>query len=430
MNIERQRLEYIFKSAVKAVMPHEAVTAKLDYLRHIYKESGCNRVIVTGFGKAACQMAQALEGGLEGIIQTGAVVTKYGHSVDVQLKKISVFEASHPIPDENAVAAADKIIEICKGADAQTLHVCLISGGGSALLTKPSTGITIDEKKELTRLLLKSGADIAELNTVRKHISAIKGGRLSGLVYPAITRSLIISDVIADRVDTIASGPTAPDNSTFSDAYIVLKKYRLLEKTPGSIIETIEKGMRGEVPETPKSGDKIFNRTKNIIVSNNTIALNAAKKAAQKIGYETEILSCTLSGEAKEAARKLAAVARSKRAQRGLLLLSAGETTVTVNGTGCGGRNTEFALAFARHIEGVNGITLLSAGTDGIDGETDAAGAVVNSSTIAKAMIMRLDPQQYLDNNDSYNFFRQTGELFITGPTGTNVMDIQLIAIE
>ena len=312
--------------------------------------------------------------------------------------------------------------------------MCLISGGGSALLVSPSEGISLAEKQELTGLLLRSGADIHELNTVRKHISRVKGGRLAEIAYPAHIISLIISDVIGDSLDVIASGPTSPDHSTYADALGVLEKYGLINECPESILAYLSKGAKGSFPETPKEGDVIFERVENTIIGNNRMAIECAKKKAEEMGFHAEIRSTALSGEARNVGKRLAREAmeirKARTTGRPVCLISGGETTVTVHGNGRGGRNMELALAFAIEIEGIDGIALLSSGTDGTDGPTDAAGAIVDGQTTQKARNLGLDPGTYLRHNDSYTFFGRIGELFITGPTETNVMDMQMVLIK
>jgi glycerate-2-kinase len=328
-----------------------------------------------------------------------------------------------------------------KNGDSQTLVLCLISGGGSALLVAPCNSITLDEKQRVTELLLKAGADINELNAVRKHVSAIKGGRLAEIAYPSKVISLILSDVIGDPLDVIASGPTSPDETTYQDAIHVIEKYGLRDKIPVHIWNTLKDGANGAMPDTPKTGNPAFEGIENIIIGSNKIATGAAAKKAMELGFDTSILTSELQGEAREAAKWLALKAVERREQkaedriqktedRKICFISGGETTVTVKGNGIGGRNMELALAFAIEIAGTDGITLLSAGTDGTDGPTDAAGAIVDGQTIKKANAKGLDPLVYLEHNDSYIFFKNTGELFVTGSTGTNVMDIQIILIQ
>jgi len=443
----------IFFSALRAVDPFFIVKENADRIYPEIINGKFKRVILAGFGKASFQMAGAVEESIgSDLITDGVVITKYGHitkddarSTIQDTGKIRVFEAGHPIPDENGLKATGEAVSLLKNADRGTLVLCLISGGGSALLVSPYTGITLNEKQIITGLLLKSGADITELNAVRKHISGVKGGRLAEIVYPAKVISLIISDVIGDKLDVIASGPTSADNSTFQDAIDVIHKYNLKEKTPVSILETLKKGREGLIPETPKKNNPVFKNVQNIIIGSNQTALNAAQGRAQALGFQTEILSSEISGEARDVGKWLAEKAikckgteaqRSKAqtclpAGRGTkCLISGGETTVTVTGNGKGGRNTELALSFAREIQDIEGITLLSAGTDGTDGPTDAAGAIVDGSTIEKAKSLGLDPDEYLADNDSYNFFKKIDSLLITGPTGTNVMDVQIVLVE
>ena len=448
----------IFTASLAAVDPVSALkkyagTIVADLLKQDFQ-----RVFIAGFGKAAGQMAMAVSESIGAdVITDGVVITKYGHAVSDDSRftihdsrKIRVYEAGHPIPDENGLKATGEVISLLQKADKHTLVLCLISGGGSALLTLPYDGITLDEKQQITQLLLKAGADIFELNSIRKHISGVKGGRLAEIAAPATVVSLILSDVIGDRLDVIASGTTAPDTSTFKDALNVIHKYGLEKKIPASILDVLNRGGEGLIPETPKQDNPVFNNVTNMIIGSNPVALNAAKHSAQALGLDAEITSADISGEAKEAGKRLAEKAINVRNElraciptarrpdgrqvtsdkKKICLISGGETTVTVKGNGKGGRNTELALSFAVEIQGVRGITLLSAGTDGTDGPTDAAGAIVDGETIDKAKSLGLDPAEYLTNNDSYTFFKQTGSLLITGPTGTNVMDLQIILIE
>lgn len=381
-------------------------------------------------------MAKALCDRLSGLITKGIVLTKYGHvPARVLHRNVDIFEAGHPVPDLQGLTATRKVMTMVRQAEANTLVVCLISGGGSALLIAPKGGISLDDKQGVTECLLKAGATINELNTVRKHLSDVKGGRLAGLAHPAHVISLILSDVVGDRLDVIASGPTAPDSTTYAMALAVLEKYVATGKVPGRVLEILQEGLKGAFPDNPKEGDHIFDKVENIIVGSNVMAARAAQTRAGELGFGATILSTELQGEAGEVARWLAKKAidvktslREKDRKR-VCLISGGETTVTVKGSGSGGRNTELALAFALEIRGIQGITLLSAGTDGTDGPTDAAGAIVDGESVAKGALLGLDASAYLANNDSYSFFSKTGELFITGPTGTNVMDLQVILI-
>lgn len=430
----------IFYASLKAVDPYESVKHYAHKIRSTYQNGNFSRLIIIGFGKAAYPMAEAIEDNLWKLIDIGIVITKYGHSkeqktrVKGQRSRIKVYEAGHPLPDENGLNGTEEIVRLLKDAAEQTLVVCLISGGGSALLVSPYNGITLSDKQNVTELLLKSGADIYELNSVRKHISKVKGGRLAEIAYPAKVISLILSDVIGDRFDVIASGTTSPDSTTYNDALRILKKYSLIDTTPLSVVNILRKGAEGIFPETPKKGNKIFERVVNIIIGSSKIALTAAKQKAKEMGFHAEILSSELTGEAREVgkwlARKAIETKKSGFPQRPLCLISGGETTVTVKGKGLGGRNMELALAFAIEIEGIDGITFLSAGTDGTDGPTDAAGAIVDGDTITKAKAIGLKPEEFLENNDSYNFFKKIDGLFVTGPTGTNVMDIQIAVVD
>jgi|AMWB02.1.fsa_nt_gi hydroxypyruvate reductase/glycerate 2-kinase len=423
-----------FTAALEAADPSRAVGKNGDWIRARHRSGGYSRFLVIGFGKASVNMAQALEHSIGDLITGGAVVTKYGHGVGHKLKRIRVFEAGHPVPDENGLRATEQIIRLAGNADDKTLAVVLVSGGGSALLVSPCQEISLEEKQSTTSLLLNAGADIRELNAVRKHISRVKGGRLAGIIHPATTISLILSDVIGDSLDVIASGPTSPDSTTFGAARETLSRYGLLKRAPRAVVDHLENGCEGLAPETPKAGAPLFRSVENVIIGSNGMALDAAKKAAEAWGMRAEILSAELSGEAVEAGRKLArkALAAQQRNEgdRPLCLIAGGETTVTVTGPGKGGRNMELALAFALEIEGNPGITLLSAGTDGTDGPTDAAGAVVDGMTVARARSRGLDPVKCLHDNDSYNFFREAGGLVVTGPTGTNVMDIQIMVVD
>lgn len=425
-------LRDIYYCAVKSVDPYKATEKYLDRVIGKFKSKRLKKIIVAGAGKASVDMALAVESELSPYINSGIVIAPSGYT-KAELKKIKIYSAGHPLPNTNGLRATKKILNLLTNVDKDTMVVFLLSGGGSSLLVFPVEGITLKDKIRTTELLLLSGAGIAEINTVRKHISDVKGGKLAKFAYPATMVSLIISDVLNDPLDVIASGPTSPDPTTFSDAFKILEKYALLDKLPEGVLRYIKEGMNGLNDETPKKNDKIFKNVKNIIIANNKIALNSAKKCAEDYGFEAKIVTNSLNGEARVAGENLAKIAiehLNKCGDKQLCLLSSGETTVTVTGKGKGGRNQELALAFARRIAGIKKIHLLSAGTDGIDGNTDAAGAIVDGTTILKAEGAQLDAQKYLANNDSYNFFKKAGGLFITGPTGTNVMDLQIILIK
>ncbi len=403
-------------------------------IRALYRDGGFRRLLTVGFGKASPSMAGALAESLGEMVDAGLVVTKYGHILASVPGRIRLFEAGHPVPDGNGRRATEELLGLVNAADERTLIVTLISGGGSALLVAPQDGISLADKQQTTSLLLHAGADIGELNTVRKHLSRVKGGRLAEAAFPATVVSFILSDVIGDRLDVIASGPTAADPSTFGDALGILERYQLSAEVPPAVVDLLRRGDRGDLPETPKPGSRFLERVENIIVGSNRQALAAAARSARELGLTVEILSAELTGEAREVGRQLAqkalTSAERKSGNAGLCLLAGGETTVTVRGKGKGGRNMEMALAFAIEIAGHPGITFLSAGTDGTDGPTDAAGAIVDGGTVGRAKEMGLDPRQYLDNNDSYTFFQRCGGLLVTGATGTNVMDLQIVLIE
>ena len=436
----KKAVKDIFSAGLEAVDPYKSTRLFSDRIFSDFQDSRCKRLLVVGFGKASCPMARAIEELFSSYIDLGIVITKYGHTIsqlpyaERQHSKISIVEAGHPVPDENGFKGTEEIVKILKDADENTFVLCLISGGGSALLVSPYEGITLPDKQTITDLLLKSGADITELNTVRKHISRVKGGRLAENAYPARVMSLIISDVIGDRLDVIASGPTSPDSTTYYDALNVIGKYGLRDRAPLSVLEVLKKGAEGLISETPKENSHVFERVEPIITGNNKKALEAAKSRAESLLLDTEIISSELTGEAKEVGKWLAEKAIETRnlgkLRRPCCLISGGETTVTVKGNGLGGRNTELALAFAIAIKGIDGITLLSAGTDGTDGPTDAAGAIVDRATLQKAAEKSLSASAYLAANDSHTFLKKTDDLLITGPTGTNVMDIQVVLIQ
>jgi hydroxypyruvate reductase len=435
----------MFESALEAVDPYRAVLAALriegDTLHaggERYDLAAFARILVVGGGKATARMAQAVETLLGARIAGGLVVVKTGHTA--ALRVIEQAEAAHPVPDAAGEAGARRILNMVHDADEKTLVLCLLSGGASALLVAPAGGLTLQDKQAATALLLRAGASIGELNAVRKHLSALKGGRLAQAAYPATVLTLLLSDVIGDRLDVIASGPTAPDASTYADALAVTAKYGLRERMPPQVIAHLEQGAGGRLVETAKAGERCFDHVRNVIVGALGLALAAARQKAAQLGIAAEIVADDLQGEARDAARLLAQRARAElaamRPGERRCLLWGGETTVTVRGNGLGGRNQELALAFALEIEGLDGATLLSAGTDGNDGPTDAAGALVDGATATRARALGIDPQRYLDDNDSYHFFRRCDAAthghshFITGPTGTNVMDIQFLLLE
>ncbi len=429
----------IFRAGLKAADPVQAVlryvaregdTLKVAGRR--YRLGNYDRILVLGAGKASAAMAKALERVLGRRISGGLVNVKYGHTAP--LRRIELNECGHPVPDEAGVEGARRIAAMAAEAGERDLILCPISGGGSALMPLPAEPVTLDEKQETTRLLLACGATIHEINAVRKHISAIKGGQLSRLAWPAAVVALMLSDVIGDDLDVIASGPTAPDASTFADAIRILERYGILSRVPAAVRERLERGARGEIPETPKPGAPELARTQNVIVGSNRLAAEAALARARELGYRTLLLSTFVDGETREIARMHAAIAREIHASRRPVkppacILSGGETTVTLKGRGLGGRNQEFVLAAALAIAGLPRTVALSAGTDGTDGPTDAAGAVADGRTVERARKMGLDAQARLDENDSYRFFEPLGDLVKTGPTNTNVMDLRVLLV-
>lgn len=391
------------------------------------------RVIVLGAGKAAASMAVACEEVLKKRIAEGLIITKYGHSR--KLSRVKIIEAGHPLPDQAGLEGAQQMVSLLKRCQAEDLILFLTSGGSSALLPLPPAPITLSDKQKVTDLLLKAGTTIHEINTVRKHLSLTKGGHCAKLAFPATVINLILSDVIGNQLDTIGSGPFVPDPSTFQDAWNVIKKYHLKTQVPPSVIHYFKKGLQGKAEETPKKGQPCFTLVSHFLVATNLTALQAAQEKAVNFGFTPLILSSQMQGEARELAKFYGAMAR-EIFQSGLpgknpiCLLAGGEPTVTVKGSGIGGRNTELALAMAMEIKGLKKTLFLSAGTDGSDGPTDAAGAVVNGLTYNRALQKGIHPEEYLDNNDSYTFFKKTGGLLMTGPTRTNVMDIHILLVK
>jgi len=384
------------------------------------------RVVVLGAGKASAAMARVLEDILGDRIAGGLVVVKDGYRRPT--KTIRIAEASHPVPDERGRAAAGELLRLAESAGADDLVIFLVSGGGSALLPAPVPPITLAEKREITRLLLGAGADIGELNCVRKHLSLLKGGQLARAAAPAQILTLALSDVIGNPVDVIGSGPTAPDPSTFAQALEILDRFRLRERAPRSVVERLEAGARGEVPETPKPDDPLFARVTNVVIGDNALVVEAARARATELGYEPVVLTRSLSGEARDTAREF--VARGRALTAPACLIAGGETTVTVRGGGAGGRCQEFALAAAIELAGSGNLTVLAAGTDGTDGPTDAAGAIADGGTVSRAAALRLDAQSFLEANDSYSFFGELRDLVVTGPTATNLLDVYLLVAD
>jgi hydroxypyruvate reductase len=433
----REAAELIARAAIEAVDPRALTQDCLELdgnLLTIGDDSvdleAFRSIVVVGAGKAAAHMAGAIEQTLGDRISGGLVIVKDGHGLP--LERIKFVEAGHPIPDARGEMAARKIITLLESnAAADTLVLCLLSGGGSALMPLPQAPVTLEAKREITNILLRCGATIDEINAIRKHISGIKGGRLARAAFPSRLFSLILSDVVGDPLHIIASGPTVGDPSTYSDCASIFRHYDIWSETPDVVRELIERGRAGKIPETPGQGDPIFDSVSNIIIGNNIHALRAALSKASSLGFNARILSDSITGEAREVGAMLASLVleegrASSPAEKPICILAGGETTVTILGGGKGGRNQELALAAAIALSGKAVATLASIGTDGTDGPTDAAGAIVDSTTVDRARAIGLDPQAYLDDNDSYNLLKPVGDLLITGPTGTNVMDIMI----
>ena len=433
----RQDAQAIFRAGVDAVAPEAAIRAHcrrdgqcLQVGTQIYDLARYKKVWIIGTGKAAAAMARTLEDMLGDRIAGGLITVKYGHLAP--LHTVRVIEAGHPLPDANGCQGAREILALAAAAGPQDLVLCLISGGGSALLPLPGKGLTLEDKQAANRVLLSCGAAIHEMNTIRKHLSAIKGGRLAAAVHPAALVTLVLSDVVGDDLDVIASGPTVPDPSTFTDALAIVDRYHIAAELPDAVVRYLKKGVTGELDESPKPGDKCFAQAHHLIVGSNRQCVQAARAEALKRGYHTLVLSTLMEGETRDVARVHGAMGREILASGHPVpppacLISGGETTVTLRGRGRGGRNQEFALAAALDIEGVRDVVVLSGGTDGTDGPTDAAGAIVDGRTTARARTQGMDPRRYLEDNDAYPLFDRLGDLLRTGPTNTNVMDLRLV---
>ncbi len=431
--------EQIFLAGVESVLPQNLICKHL-ILRDNHLITGVrdfdlstiNKIFVIGAGKASAFMGAEVEKILGDRITSGHIVVKYGFSTD--LKHIKVTEAGHPVPDSNGYKATSDILKIAKLADKNDLIICLISGGGSALLPDVPDGCLPGDMVKLNELLVDCGACISEINAVRKHLSGIKGGQLARVVYPAALVNLILSDVPGDPLEVIASGPTVPDSTTFSQAMAVITKFRLREKVPHRLIKYLEEGVLGLNEETPKPGDAIFEKTFNILAGSNKLALSAAAEKALSLNINSVVLDNQLQGDVTDVAEYLIRQAlkfkSDKNEAKPVCLLFGGEPTVKMTGQGMGGRNQHLALKIAILLQCFPGITVLCAGTDGNDGPTEAAGAVVDSETIHSAILKNISAEKFLNEFDSYNFFRKAGGQIITGPTMTNVMDIVVVIVE
>ncbi len=439
MDSKKQALS-IFNAAIEEVKPEALIKKQIKRAGQMllvkdrtFDLTEYRRIIVVGAGKASAYMAKALEELLVDRLSDGLVIVKYEHGADC--RRIRIQEAGHPVTDNNGMEATADLLGLLERTTERDLVICLISGGGSALLEKLPQGISLNDLQQTTNSLLACGADIAEINTIRKHISLVKGGQLARAIAPADCLTLIVSDVIGDPLESIASGPTAPDSKTFNDALDVIDKYGLQESIPQPVFEYLREGSNGKHPETLKPEDATFFRVFNVILGNNRLALKAAAEEARKQGLSPEIITDTMHGEARKMAHNIITELKKRQEQRSgkepLCLIYGGETTVTIKGKGKGGRNQELVLAALKEMQTIDyDFTLLSAGTDGTDGPTDAAGAVVNQGIIRKTREQKLNAQAYLDNNDAYHFFEKVDALIKTGPTGTNVMDIIIVLLK
>ena len=413
----------IWRAALAAGNVAPLVDRALDRLRFDLTHPSGRHLLVVGCGKASGAMAAAVERTLGRRITEGLVVVKDGYTVPTA--RVVLREAGHPVPDARGQAAAEEIVRRVRPAGADDAVLFLVSGGGSALTPAPVRPITLAEKQETTRLLLGAGATINELNAVRKHVSLFKGGQLARAAAPATLISLILSDVIGDPLDVIASGPTAPDPTTFAEALAVLERRGVGYLVSNAVRARLEAGARGEVEETPKPGDRAFERVTNVVIGNNALVVDAAAAEARRLGYRAEVLTRSLQGEAREVALEL--VARARALPPRSCLIAGGETTVTVRGRGRGGRCQEFALAAALQLRPDDRVVVLAAGTDGTDGPTDAAGGTADAETVARGERAGQAARRALDDNDAYTFLSAAGDLVVSGPTNTNLLDLYLL---
>lgn len=425
---KREDVLEILTAAIDAVNPYNAVKKVFDKDKLVFESeeidlTSFENIYVVGFGKASVGMARAVYDITK--ISSGVVVTNDSEA-KLENDYIDVVVGGHPIPNMGSINGAEKILDVVKLCGKNDLLIVLISGGGSALLCKPR--VDLEDLQNTTDLLLRSGADINEINTIRKHLSYVKGGHLAKYAKGVVV-SLVISDIVGDPLEFIASGPTCPDSTTFFDVKKVLEKYDLWMKIPTKVRNVIEDGVSGSIDETPKRDDPIFEYVFNYIVANNEIACNAAEEKAKKIGYQTMLLTTSLTGEARDIGRYLVDKAdKYRKEEKDFVFISGGETTVTIKGNGRGGRNQELVLEAVGSIaEG--DIVLASFATDGVDGKSDAAGAIVDGFTLSRGKQKGLDPNDFLKENNSYEFFKELDDLFMTGPSGTNVMDIQVIIV-
>jgi len=433
----RQTAQRVLRAALKVVDPKEAVKNYLHHQQTLVAQikASSGRLIVVGAGKASAPMVDAVIDIFANRITTGTVIVKYEHIQPTTTPStIDIVEAGHPVPDEAGLRATQDIISLLKDTTANDTVLCLISGGGSALLTAPAPGITLADLQATNQTLLAAGATINQINTIRKHLSTIKGGRLAELAAPAKVYSLILSDVVGDPLEVIASGPTVPDPTTFNDAWGIVNYFQLEHKLPHAVINHLQAGIHGKIPDTPKPNTNVFKQVTNAIIGSNRLAAQAAVNVAHKQGWQAQLLTTFVEGEAKEVGIMLAGLAKGiasgeNNLKRPACLILGGETTVTLRGDGLGGRNQETALSAALSLAGWSNSLIACFGTDGNDGPTDAAGAFADGATVAKAEALGLNPTKHLYNNDAYNLFSMLDDLILTGPTNTNVNDLMLIMV-
>jgi glycerate 2-kinase len=429
----------VLAASIQAVDPEIAVKKYLQRDKNqltlggkIYNLADIERIFIVAFGKASLPMAQAATEIIADRLAAGIVITKENSKFNTNQSPFTIVQASHPVPDQRGIEGAEQIINLLKTTTENDLVLCLISGGGSALLTAPVERISLDNLQQLNRSLLACGATIGEINTLRKHVSRLKGGSLARLAHPSQVASLILSDVIDDPLDVIASGPTVPDPTTFSDAMAVIERYQIGDQIPNPVLDYLRDGCNGSHPETPKPGDPIFEQIDTRIIGNNYQAANAGRDQAEALGIQTLLLTTALQGEASSLGPMLAAIARQidqsgDPQPRPVCVITGGESTVTIQGDGLGGRNQELALSAVEGLAGLENTYLIALATDGDDGPTDAAGAVVSGMTQSQAEAKSLNPLEFLENNDAYHFFAPLGDLLKPGPTLTNVNDLTFI---
>lgn len=438
MNL-RDHAYQIMRQAFEAADPRKAIEKNLRWAEnHLFvgKQQAVipaeGKIFVIGYGKASASMAEEIEHILGKRITAGWINTKYGHNV--HLEKVRTQEAGHPLVDQNGLDGTREILQMIDQVEEGDVVICLTSGGGSALLELPVEGINLEDLQQVNKAMLRCGANIGELNTVRKHLSQVKGGRLAQRLKQGKLVNLVLSDVIGSPLDTIASGPTSPDSTTFADVQRVIEKYGLEEMLPSSVKDYLRKGMLGLVSDTPKEGHPGFARIMNLIIADNRVMCEQAVHTAKALGYQTRLMTTRLQGEAREVAHAITAIAREvvesgNPVGAPACLIFGGETTVTVQGGGLGGRNQEMALSAATDLEGETRIAMICAGSDGTDGPTDAAGAYVDGTTVMRGKEKGVDAISHLKNNDSYHYFESVGDLIITGPTGTNVNDLVVVLV-